>query len=241
MVTLAWARGIPVLAVARERDPRVRGRLSALAPDVVCVACWPRRVPVALLDLPHHGWLNLHPSLLPAHRGPAPLFWTLRAGDAEAGVTVHRMDATLDGGDILAQESIPMPAGISGAGLEDRCARAGGRLLARVLGALAGGTARPRPMDPSAGSYEPMPGPDDFIVTADRPARWAFNFTRGAAYWGGPIQIAVGGRRFAVAEALDYAADGHAADGEMAEPYRVAGDELWLRCAPGVLHVRLAG
>lgn len=241
IMTLGWERGIPVLAVGRERDPNVRARLAALAPDVVCVACWPRRVPTALLDLARYGWLNLHPSPLPAHRGPAPLFWTFRAGESETGVTVHRMDATLDGGEILAQEPIAVPDGIAGDVLEDRCAEIGGRLLARVLRDLAAGTVRPCLAGSGAGSYEPMPGPDDFNVTPDRSARWAFNFIRGAAYWGGPIAIVVAGRRFAVAEALDYipgAASGEADRWE--EPYRVDGRELWLRCAPGILRVRLA-
>lgn len=245
IVTRAWERGIGVLAIARERDPSVRAALAALAPDVVCVACWPRRVPAALLDVPRHGWLNLHPSLLPAHRGPEPLFWTLRAGDATAGVTVHQMDATLDGGDILAQETVPLPDGIAGAALEGRCAKVGGELLARALAELSAGTAQPRRVDPAAGSYEPMPGPDDFLVTPNRSARWAFNFIRGAAYWGGPIEIVVADQRLVVAEALDYISDAQAAtaegaDAALARPVRVAGDELWLRCAPGVLHVRLA-
>jgi methionyl-tRNA formyltransferase len=235
VVSLAWERGIPLLEAAREGAAESLAQMAALAPDVACVACWPRRLPGALLRLPRLGSLNLHPSLLPAHRGPAPLFWTLRAGDARAGVTVHEMDERLDGGAILAQEALDLPDGIDGAALERRCADAGGRLLARTVRALAEGRAERRPQDPDAGGYEPWPAPADFVVTPDRPARWAFNFIRGAAYWGGPPELRIGAERFAVAEAL-----GYAPEATLGAPYRRAGAEIWVQYTPGVLHALLA-
>jgi methionyl-tRNA formyltransferase len=266
IVSLAWERGIPVLELRDERDPAVAPALAAYHPDALCVACWPRRLPPALLALARLGCLNLHPSLLPAHRGPVPLFWALRHGDPHAGVTVHLMDAALDSGDILAQTEIPLEDGLTGAEIERRCASEGGRLLAESVIALARGTAHPTPQPPpprgeggpewtlqrgegpgqsasppragegpgerSSGSYEGWPGPDDLTVTPDRPARWAFNFLRGAAHWAGPLVIAVAGKRFVVRTALDYADVGSVPDG-----WRLASDELWLECAPGVLHV----
>jgi methionyl-tRNA formyltransferase len=234
IVSLAWEWQIPLLVVARERDARTLAALAACAPDAICLACWPRRVPDALLSLGHLGWLNVHPSLLPLHRGPVPLFWTLRHGDAQAGVTVHLMDATLDGGDILAQEPVPIPDGISGDELERRCAEVGGRLLVASVRALASGRAERELQPTGAGSYEPAPTPADYLVTSDRPARWAFNFIRGAAHWGGPSVVEVAGRRFAVRAALDYTPVG-----ALEATYRVDGHTLWLQCAPGILRVAL--
>jgi methionyl-tRNA formyltransferase len=232
IVTVAWERGIPVLEVARERDPQVAAALAAYEPDVACVACWPRRLPEALLAVPRHGWLNLHPSLLPAHRGPAPLFWTVRAGDARAGVTVHVIDASLDGGDIVAQSAVDLPDGISGDEMERRCAMMGGQVMAQAALALAAGMAIPQPQPTGEGSYEPWPTADDFAITPDRPARWAFNFLRAAPYWGETPMIDVAGRRFVVTEAVDFDATR-----ELDEPFRREGTDVWLRCAPGVLHV----
>ncbi len=232
IASLAWEREIPVLQLLRERDPRTIATLAAFVPEVACVACWPRRLPPPLLALPHAGFLNLHPSLLPAHRGPAPLFWTLRHSDALAGVTVHLMDESLDGGDILAQEALDLPSGVTGAALEERCAELGGRLLVATLADLAADAAHPIPQPAGAGSYEPWPTPSDFVVTPDRPARWAFDFLRAASHWGGPPTIAVAGQTFAVRAAL-----GFAPDGELGEAYRRQGSELWLQCAPGVLRV----
>jgi methionyl-tRNA formyltransferase len=231
IVSLAWERGIPALEVARERDSRTMAELAAYAPEVACVACWPRWLPLELLQLPPAGFLNLHPSLLPAHRGPAPLFWALRQGDGRVGVTVHQMDATLDGGDILTQEALDVPEGVGGAALEERCARVGGRLLVASLVALATGDARRTPQVAGEGSYEPWPGPDDFVVPPDRPARWAFNFLRGAGHWGGPLTIAVTDERFTVRAALDYTGEG-----TLGTAYRRRGSDMWLQCAPGILH-----
>ena len=232
IITLAWEHGIPVLAPRRGRNAAVAPALAAYQADGLCVACWPRRLPASLLALPRLGCLNLHPSLLPAHRGPAPLFWTLRHGDAQAGVTVHLMDATLDGGDILTQADIALADGMTGAELERRCAEVGGHLMAETLAALAAGTAQRMPQPAGAGSYEPWPKFKDLVVRGNRSARWAFNFIRGAAHWAGPMLIAVAGNRFGVRAALDYTSDGRVPGG-----WRLEGDELWLGCAPGVLHV----
>src|SRR5438067_10696883 len=75
IVGLAWAHGVPVLEVGRLAHPETLTALHDLRPDVLCVACFPRLLPRELLDLARHGGLNVHPSLLPAYRGPAPLFW----------------------------------------------------------------------------------------------------------------------------------------------------------------------
>jgi methionyl-tRNA formyltransferase len=232
IVSQAWEREIPVLEVACERDPRALTALAAFEADVACVACWPRRMPPALLALFRAGCLNVHPSLLPTHRGPAPLFWTLRAGDSCAGVTVHLMDETLDGGDIVAQEAFPVPEGVTGATLETRSAEVGGRLL---VSTLADGDIQCIRQSAGAGSYEPWPEPDDFVVTPDRSARWAFNFLRGAGYWGGPLIVGAAGRRFTVSDALEYDPTG-----SLGAAYQLDGSTLRLQCTPGILTVRVA-
>src|SRR5256714_7281591 len=75
IVGLAWAHGVPVLEAGRLAHPQTLAALHDLRPDVLCVACFPRLLPPELLDLARHGGLHVHPSLLPAYRGPAPLFW----------------------------------------------------------------------------------------------------------------------------------------------------------------------
>jgi methionyl-tRNA formyltransferase len=236
IASIAWEHGIPVVEVGRLSDTRTIATLAAYRPDVIAVACFNQKLPPAILALPPLGCLNVHPSLLPANRGPEPLFWTFRRGEAMTGVTVHLMDEELDAGDIIFQESLAVPDGITGDELERRAAALGGELLVRAIRALADGTATRTPQQAERASMYPYPAPEDFVVTPDRSARWAFNFLRGAAHWRGPLAIQVGEQRFPVAAALDYAPDA-----TLPAPFIQSGDELWVQCTPGVVHVRVAG
>ncbi|HEX6800498.1 MAG TPA: formyltransferase family protein [Ktedonobacterales bacterium] len=235
---MAAARGVPVFEAADLAAPDTLAMLAALAPsglDAICVACFPRRLPPALLRLPRLGALNVHPSLLPANRGPDPLFWTFYHGDEQTGVTVHLMDETLDTGPILAQESIPVPEGISEARLERTCAEVGGRLLVASLRALADGSARPQPQDESRATHFGFSLPErDYALSPSWPASRAYRFVQGIAGRGVPITVEADGRLFQVLGALGY--DAHE---RMAEPLRLEGDVLALRCAPGVLYARV--
>ena len=103
IVQLAWERQIPVWEVSRMSDPATVSTLAAYQPDLICVACFSLRIASSILDIPRLGSLNVHPSLLPAHRGPVPLFWAFRQGLQQTGVTIHLMDEGMDTGDILAQ------------------------------------------------------------------------------------------------------------------------------------------
>src|SRR5256714_6887143 len=133
IVQLAWQRKIPLWEVHRLSDPATVSTLTAYQPDVICVACFSQRIPRATLEIAHLGCLNVHPSLLPANRGPVPLFWSFREGCDVTGVTIHLMDEGMDSGDILAQEVIGVPDSISYAELESQCAMRGGALLARMV------------------------------------------------------------------------------------------------------------
>lgn len=229
---MAWEQRIPVVEVGALADAQTLATLASFQPDVICVACWPQRLPRALLDLPPLGCLNLHPSLLPAYRGPSPGFWVLRNGEQYTGATIHLMDEHLDTGDIVLQEAFEIPEGISSAALEQGCARLGAPLMARAVRALAAGTASRTPQPAEGSSYYSWPRDEDFIVPVTRPARWAFNFIRGVADWHGPLALAIGAERFPVRQALDYQPNA-----VLGQPYRRQGDELWTQCTPGVLHV----
>lgn len=98
--------GVDVLLVSKRSSiaPLVR----SLAPDLVVCMGFPWKIPADALAVPANGWLNGHPSLLPLHRGPVPIAWAIRAGDEEAGVTYHFMDAELDTGPIVVQRRFPI-------------------------------------------------------------------------------------------------------------------------------------
>ena len=235
ILQMAAVRDIPVLELRRLGDPATVAALAAFAPDAICVACFSHRVPRAILTLPRLGCLNVHPSLLPANRGPDPLFWTLRNGDDKAGVTIHVMDEGLDSGPILAQRAVPIVEGVSKAELERACATAGGALLVAALRGLADGSLEPQPQDERLATAYPWPTENDYVITPDRPARWAYTFARGVGGQGAPLRIIADDATFRVIEPLGY--DASAA---LDAPYRLTGAELALQCAPGVFYARVA-
>ncbi|HEU5231118.1 MAG TPA: methionyl-tRNA formyltransferase [Ktedonobacteraceae bacterium] len=189
IVQLSWERKIPLWEVAQLADTETVSVLAAYQPDAICVACFSLLIPEVIRDLPRFGCLNVHPSLLPANRGPVPLFWTLREGHRTTGVTIHLMSEKMDSGDILAQEEIAVPDGIRYRQLEQRCAERGGALLARTLRDLDQGRASRTPQDESKSSYHSFPTDADFVI---RPEEWdaqhLANFIHGISDWGEPVQ-----------------------------------------------------
>jgi len=121
-----------LLTPARLRDPDAIAAILALEPALVVLADYGQIVPAALLDLPH-GALNLHPSLLPRHRGASPIPATILAGDAETGVTLMRMDRGLDTGPIVAVERVVLSGAETAPELESSLAEVAAGLLDRSL------------------------------------------------------------------------------------------------------------
>jgi methionyl-tRNA formyltransferase len=206
-VSLAWQAEIPVYRLGRLDRPAAAAWLAAQGAAVGIVACFPRRIPPAWLAQPPLGWLNVHPSLLPAYRGPAPLFWQLRDGTRHTGVTVHFLDAILDTGDLARQQAVALPDGATGPALDRLLGTAGGDLLVETLAALAAGS-QPRTPQPPGGSAQPWPIPADFALDPGWTARRSFNFLRGTGEWGRPYTLQAGGRIYRLQTALGWDAAG---------------------------------
>lgn len=137
-----------ILQPERLRSAESIAAVLALHPDLLVLADYGQIVPVALLDV-RAGALNLHPSLLPRHRGATPIPAAILAGDAEAGVTLMRMDAGLDTGPIIAQERVTLDGAETTPALEARLAVIAADLLARSLEPWIAGklAATPQPAD----------------------------------------------------------------------------------------------
>ncbi len=231
-IQLAWQHGIPIFEAGNLWVPAVRNFIAKLAPDVACVACFSKRIPPSLLAIPRHGFLNVHPSLLPTYRGPAPLFWQWRYGETQTGVTVHWMDERLDTGAIAAQAPVALPAGSSGPQADQACAGVGGALLVNVLRALGHGEVARAPQ-PVGGSYQPWPQAEDFSLDPTGSAQRAFNFMRGTAEWGHPYALAIEDERFWLVEAVAYMPDEILGSAFLRRP-----EGIYIQFAPGVLHAR---
>ncbi|MGA4686735.1 MULTISPECIES: methionyl-tRNA formyltransferase [Micromonospora] len=147
----AWAdaHGVEVLTPARPREPEFLDRLRELAPDCVPVVAYGALVPPVALEIPRHGWINLHFSLLPAWRGAAPVQHAVLHGDELTGASVFELEEGLDTGPVYGTVTDEIrPADTSGDLLE-RLAHSGAGLLVAVLDAIGAGTARavPQPAD----------------------------------------------------------------------------------------------
>lgn len=125
--------GLDVYQPERIRDPEAVERLRRLEPDLLVVVAYGQIIPRPVLDIPKRGSVNVHASLLPRHRGAAPVAGAILAGDSETGVTIMRMDEQLDHGPILAMRATAIAAGEDAAALTERLAVTGAELLVETL------------------------------------------------------------------------------------------------------------
>ena len=130
---LAAAHGIPALQPAKLRDHAAIAQIASLRPDMQIVAAYGQLIPTEILDLPTHGTLNVHASLLPRWRGASPISAAILHGDSETGVTIMLVDETEDTGDILRQQSTPIQASEHAGELGTRLATMGARLLLETI------------------------------------------------------------------------------------------------------------
>ena len=234
IISLAWERHLPIYQVSRLAAPETLETIAAMQPDIICVACFPKRLPPSLLNLPRSGCLNVHPALLPQYRGPYPLFWMLRHGDRNAGVTIHFMDEHFDTGDIAAQAEVELPDGVSGEEADTLLSEYGGECLVEVLTSLDKGILVRRPQA-EGGSYFPAPQDQDFGIEPAWSAQRAYNFMRGTNEWGRPYPIELAEQRLQLKQALFYASDE-----VLDQPYQVFGNQVDIQFSPGVLRALIA-
>ena len=148
--TLALERGIPVFQPASlRRDEATRAELAELKPDVIVVAAYGLFLPAGVLELPTFGCLNIHPSLLPRHRGPSPVATAILKGDDETGVSLMKLDEGMDSGPILAQLATSIGAHENTEELTERLFAMGARLLTETLPDWVAGDAQASPQDES--------------------------------------------------------------------------------------------
>src|ERR1700737_3930548 len=152
---IAGHLGRPVEVTANANaEPFVRS-LSAYEPDIVVMASFDQILRAKTLAVPTRGWLNVHPSLLPRHRGPEPIYWTIANGDREAGITVHLTVPRIDAGPILAQRRIDVHEEDTAGTLSKRLVAEGLDALDETLARLQAGPAETLAAEVGGGSYEP--------------------------------------------------------------------------------------
>jgi methionyl-tRNA formyltransferase len=179
----ALRHGLPVYQPGRIRRPEAVERLAALNAEVMVVVGYGQIIPQSIIDLPPHGIINVHASLLPKYRGAAPIQWAIVNGETETGVTTMRIDAGLDTGDMLLKEATPIGADETAAGLAERLALMGADLLVRTLAEI--GRIAPEKQDDSQATFAPILRKEHGAIDWSRSAREIRNQVRGLQLWPG--------------------------------------------------------
>lgn len=183
------------------RTPEAVAQLSAWRPEVIVVAAFGQILPQDVLDIPPHGCLNVHGSLLPRWRGAAPVAAAILAGDEVTGVTIMQMDAGLDTGPVLAQREELIAPDDTQATLEKRLARLGAELLVETLVAYLAGSLLPRSQPGEGATYAGQLRKEDGWLDWSRPAVELDRRVRAFTPWPGAFTM-WRGRRLKVLRAV---------------------------------------
>jgi len=231
----------PVAAYARERgleliQPKslkteeVAERISRTGADAAVVVAFGRLIPPALLRVPPKGMINLHPSLLPRHRGPSPIQWALVSGDRRTGVTTMLLDEGMDTGPILLQRATGIGKNEMAADLGKRLAAEGASLVVETLDGFEAGAIQPQPQPDEGITITPMIRREFGKIAWEKPAFEIFNRFRGLSPWPGLYTFFRGGRlKIHGLELLSPAPDGKESPGTILE---VSTAGLAVRCGP---------
>src|SRR3989442_3236600 len=171
---LAQQAGLPILQPLKMKDPTFLETLKSWAPDLIAVTAFGRILPPVVLDLPPKGCVNVHGSLLPKYRGAAPIQWAIINGETETGITTMLMDAGMDTGPVLLQETVPILPMETAGELAARLAPIGGPAFLKNIPGLENGTPPPVPPDPTPAPLPTLPkkgeGKALLGLTCDAPA-----------------------------------------------------------------------
>ncbi len=151
-------------------DADAQAVLRELEPEVMVVVAYGLILPQAVLDIPAHGCINIHASLLPRWRGAAPIARAIEAGDRETGVTIMRMDKGLDTGPMLLREAVPITDETTAARLHDTLAALGGRMIVDALARLAAGQLPAAPQPTDGAIYAKKLSKEEACIDWNRPA-----------------------------------------------------------------------
>lgn len=231
---LALERGLPVYQFERIRRPEGVAQLKALEPDVVITAAFGQILTQELLDIPRFGTLNVHASLLPKHRGSAPINWCIIQGEGQSGVTIMKTDAGMDTGDMLRCAATPIGVLETAGELIGRLSVLGAQLLAETLPDYLEGKIEPVPQDPDQATYEPMLDKAMGEIDWNRPASEIACRVRGLNPWPCAYTDMKDGRlKLYLARAVAWDTD--AAPGTVVKSSPKEG--LFVRCGEGALEV----
>jgi methionyl-tRNA formyltransferase len=234
LARLAEEFGLPVLCSDDLTGRATLQRLGALQADIFLAVCFPRRLPEQFLRLAGKASLNIHPSMLPAYRGPAPVFWQFRNGERDLGVTLHALNEELDAGPVLAQRSLVLSDGLHHAEIGRQLGCVGAHLFEQALPRLAASRAIYTAQDAGAAHYHPLPQSEDFVLDLHWSARRAFNFMCATDHYCREYPVLAGGQTLLLERAVGFA------DSDREQEVEHGGDLLAIPFRRGTLYAKPA-
>jgi methionyl-tRNA formyltransferase len=180
---LAFDLGLQVLQPERVKEPYFIAQLAELRPDVIVVAAFGQILPLAVLNLPHLGCVNVHPSLLPKYRGAAPINWAIINGESKTGVTTYLMDEGMDTGPILLVRDVEIGTDETAEELGEQLAALGGELTRETIQGLKQKSLQPIPQDEKGATYAPLLKKSDGLIQWEEEAGRIRNQMRGMVPW----------------------------------------------------------
>lgn len=239
----ALEHGLPVYQPENVNERSVRDELLSLRPDLVVVAAFGQLLSRPYLEKPPCGAVNVHASLLPRHRGAAPVQAAILVGDTVTGVTVQRMVRRLDAGPILRTLSTPIGENETASELEVRLADLGAQALAEAVRDVEHGTASGTPQDEAQATYAPRLSKKDGLIDWSLPAEYLDRFVRAMTDWPGAFTFWISPRRGPVRLVLCRVEAEPYAQGECvgcAAPGEIVAAELgrvWVQTGRGILRI----
>lgn len=189
----AEAAGIPVFQPERIKRAEGVEALRSLAPDLCVTAAFGQLLSQEILDIPRLGTINVHASLLPRHRGSAPINWCVMMGETVTGITTMYTDIGMDTGDMLLKAETPIGETETAGELSDRLSELGAQLLVRTLRELEAGTLKRTPQNPDEATYEPKLDKEIGRMDWTKTAREIDCLVRGATPWPGAFTTTADG------------------------------------------------
>ncbi|MCX8108797.1 MAG: methionyl-tRNA formyltransferase [Verrucomicrobiae bacterium] len=182
---LALQLGLQVWQPEKCRDPVFIQLVRENRPDIIVVAAYGQILPQVLLEVPRHGCVNVHASLLPRHRGAAPIQWAILKGDEKTGVTIMLMDAGLDTGPVLSQRETAILDTDDAITLHDRLSVMGAELLIETLPKYVAGQIKPVPQPTEGATHAPKIKKEDGLIRWEESATEVWRRVRALVPWPG--------------------------------------------------------
>jgi len=225
--------GVPVMTPVRLKAPSFIASLASMEPDLITVVAF-RILPKEVFSIPVMGTVNLHPSLLPKYRGPAPINWAIINGERETGVTTFFINENVDAGDIILQRRVEIGEDETAGELHDRLMHIGAELLAETVDLIAQGKAKVIRQPAEAPSRAPKLSREDGLIDWSQPSQRVRNFVRGMTPYPGAYTF-LGGKMLKISR-IEISGEGPAGPpGEIADASPKEG--IYVNTGDGIVRI----